>query len=1062
MSDSPHKLILASAGTGKTYQLTNRFLGLLFNGVPPDRILATTFTRKAAGEILDRVFETLVKAVEVESECKKLAKALDRPGLRQSECLALLASLTRDIDSFRVRTIDAFFLGIVKLFALDLGLPPNWRIAGARLDNRLRSNAIEDALSESSATELIELLRNLGEGDFARRVHQSLLDKATELRSIFMESAPGAWKRLQPTKDVTDGVFDEALAAMGTVDEPQNKSGGPNKPFKKGWETLELSARSGNWTDVFLKGPSNKILKGEHSFARVEIPDAHVEIIEVLLQRATHCWLKSLALRNEATHSLLERFESSYAKHKRERGAYQFDDLPASLAPSGASELPLNERELDMWFRLDGQIDHLLLDEFQDTSPVQWRILRHIASEIVSHGSGERTFFCVGDLKQSIYGFRQAEPRLLKELPQLLPGLKAEKMDVSYRSSPVVLGVVNLVFGNLAESAVFAGDGMKPYRDASRAWQAGFHTHTASDDKPGAAFVFEAQPKGDEKKDADQLLELTIERVVQLTRESPNSEIGILTRIRRHIPVLIARLKKLGIHASGEGGTELVDSAAVLAFISLLHLADHPEDTAAAFHVASSPIGRYVGLERGASRERQLDFARDLRRRLQVLGLGALTAELARAVERDDYWTDWDKTRFAQLLNEAFSFEAEQSLRASDFVDHLRTKRVEAPGGARVRVLTIHAAKGLEFDCVILPELNKKFVSTRDPMLTDRPAVDGLIEFVSVAPNKDLAVASDVLSQQYDRATERIVTDALSNLYVAMTRAALRLELLVPNREGRGNFTVPTAADLILCSLPSDEVAGGDVGFGEPIWCSSDNSTKWSAEAKASEGESGEAPPTPSGLGLAPSKNLRALPRKSASSQEGGGTVGAASLLGSGRFSRRGTLIHGWLEGLEWIEEFALDRDSLIASGAPIEPDSDSREAAFGDLEKALTSPQIRAALGRDQPELAGADRVEAFREWPFSIILKSETDEESGDSLWSGFIDRLVLAYRGDQIVAACVLDYKTDRISEEELEGRVEYYRPQLESYALVVAAQTGLKPEAVSKRLLFLSLGRSMEVE
>jgi len=1062
VSDSPHKLILASAGTGKTYQLTNRFLSLLFDGVPPDRILATTFTRKAAGEILDRVLKTLVDAVETETECNELSVALERPGLEQSDCLALLASLTRDIDSFRVRTIDAFFLGIVKLFALDLGLPPNWRIAGARLDNRLQSNAIEDALAESSTTELIELLRNLNKGDAARQVHKSLLEKATELRSIFLESAEGAWDQLQATDDATDEAFDAALDAMKTVDEPQNKSGGANKPFKKAWETLEFTARSGHWNDVLSKGPSNKILNGELTYQKIEIDEAHVEIIHVLLQRATHHWMKTLVARNEATHSLLERFERAYAKHKRERGAYQFDDLPASLAPSGASTLPLDERELDMWFRLDGQIDHLLLDEFQDTSPVQWRILRHIASEIVSHGSGERTFFCVGDLKQSIYGFRQAEPRLLKELPSMLPGLEPEAMDKSYRSSPVVLGLVNLVFGKLSESAVFAGDGLKPYRDASRAWQSGFHTHTANDNKPGAAFVFEAQAPTEERKDADQLLELTIERVVQLTRESPHSEIGILTRVRKYIPVLIARLKKLGIHASGEGGTELVDSAAVLAYISLLHLADHPEDSAAAFHVASSPIGRYVGLESDADRERVLAFARDFRQRLQTLGLGALTAELAREVERDDYWTDWDKTRFAQLLNQAFSFELEQGLRASDFVDHLRKERVEAPGGARVRVLTIHASKGLEFDCVILPELNKKFVGMRDRMLTERPRVDGLIEFVSVAPEKKLVAASDVLRDQYDSATERIVTDGLSNLYVAMTRAARRLELLVPNRDSRGNFTSPTAADLILDAIPAAELVEGEVEYGQPIWCHPENSKDWSAEAKPSAGETGEAQPTPSGFGLAPSKSLRALPRKSASSQEGGGTARAASLLGSGRASRRGTLIHAWLEGLEWIEDFELDGDQLLASGASLEPDPDSRGAALDDLERALSSPEIRAALTRDQPELAGAERVEIENEWPFSIILPGEANEEDGDILWTGSIDRLVLAYRGDEVVAASVLDYKTDRISEGELADRVEYYRPQLESYARVVAAQTGLELGAISKRLLFLTPGRTMEVE
>ena len=155
MSVTQNELLLASAGTGKTYRLTNKFLGLLFAGIEPERILATTFTRKAAGEILDRVLERLVEALETKKGLEELRRALGLDELHAADCRALLIQLTRQLDQLHVRTIDSFFSQLVRLFALELELPPNWTISDDRQDAGLRSEVVQDVLDAVEDAEMI-------------------------------------------------------------------------------------------------------------------------------------------------------------------------------------------------------------------------------------------------------------------------------------------------------------------------------------------------------------------------------------------------------------------------------------------------------------------------------------------------------------------------------------------------------------------------------------------------------------------------------------------------------------------------------------------------------------------------------------------------------------------------------------------------------------------------------------------------------------------------------------------------------------------------------------------
>jgi len=1057
LKEAPHLLIRASAGTGKTWRLSGRFLALLLDGVKPERILATTFTRKAAGEILDRVLERLVEAVEEESKLAELARATGALGLDRERCVRLLAEVTRSLHSFQVRTIDSFFVHLVRLFALDLELPPDWRICDDRLDERLRSQAWQEVLAEEPAEALLLLLRELSKGGAGRRVQAKLLDETRVLRPALLESPAEAWDSFEVGRGLAPEELERALEAVERAPLPMTAKGEPHGSWVKARTTLLGRARDGLWSELITEGGLGVVYFSEHrTYYKKPIPDELLEALDPLFGHAVHEVLRELRDRNLAARSLLETFEGAYQSRKREEGAYSFGDLPHALAPRTATRLPLDERELDLWFRLDGHVDHLLLDEFQDTAPVQWRILAPIASEIASESGGARTFFCVGDVKQSIYSFRLAESRLLSELKRSLPSLAEEELKDSYRSSQVVLDTVNRVFESIEANSALEGDELEVHRDACRSWAAGFPTHEAAKELPGAAVVIEAREGDDTQRE---LVETTVRRVQRLTAEAPQASIGILLRRNAWAPRLIHRLREAGIDASGEGGNPLTDSRAVQVFLALLHLADHPADSAAAFHVETSPFARHLEPALDGSPESQRALSRRLRQRLTDEGLAEVVRDFAAEVAEGEAWSAWDRARFGQLLDQAFAFRDEDDPRPSAFVDHVRKKNVEAPGGSPVRVMTIHASKGLEFDAVVLPELSGKFVNPRADLFTLRSRPEELFERVSLGIKKALQPISPALRELYEHNLRRAVEDSLCVLYVAMTRAARRLELIVPWQDPDKKVKVPDAHHLLRAALAPELAAEPDEdGI---LWAHPENApgAGWADGLRAVEEQPEEEPrvtlePKPGRTTAA-----RSLPRKSPSEQEHLRARDAATVLRPRRGALVGELVHACCEELRWIEEGAPERDSLAQLPALRRAPAELRETALDLFERALEAPAIRKALSREACEAPSGCELEVLAEEPFAIPLPGAEGE---DELWVGAIDRLVLARDGDRVVHAEVVDYKSDRVDPAQLEAQVEHHAPQLRQYREVVARRYRLDPASIRARLLFLALGEVRDVD
>ena len=181
---SSNVIIRASAGTGKTFKLSNRYLRLLFQGAAPDEILATTFTRKAAGEILERNMLRLAEAALNQQACTELGQFLELPDLSPEKCRKLLQKLTRGLHRIRICTLDSFFSQITSSFGFEMGLPPDWTIVDEIDQVRLKTKAVDAVLRNETTKDAVKLMHLLTKGETNRTVSELIQQTVNSLYPI--------------------------------------------------------------------------------------------------------------------------------------------------------------------------------------------------------------------------------------------------------------------------------------------------------------------------------------------------------------------------------------------------------------------------------------------------------------------------------------------------------------------------------------------------------------------------------------------------------------------------------------------------------------------------------------------------------------------------------------------------------------------------------------------------------------------------------------------------------------------------------------------------------------
>jgi ATP-dependent helicase/nuclease subunit A len=701
--------------------------------------------------------------------------------------------------------------------------------------------------------------------------------------------------------------------------------------------------------------------------------------------------------------------------------------------------MPGEETRLYIDYRLDSKLDHWLLDEFQDTSDLQWEVLRNLADEILQDVSGRRSFFYVGDVKQAIYGWRGGNSRLFGSILERYGScIEQSKLCTSFRSSPPVIDTVNRVFSNLPEDKLPAG--------AIAEWEKVWQVHRCQKDVvPGEGYVSLLEPlhENGEVSSDDSRYNLVAHLLREIDPLRRGLSVAILVRTNNCGQEMVDFLRSgcPDMNIIHEGRAAIKDNVVVSLLLSLVKFAAHPGDTLTWRHLEMSPLGHYFD---------RMKLNRDnlpliLLHEIQNYGFQALIRNWGERLDEVHPLDAFGRKRLNDLIQAALEFDEGGSHSSNDFLHFIDSYELhEMASEDAVRVMTIHQSKGLGFDIVILPDLQSEtmtgggevnFVTARDPV-TSQP------RWALKMPRRIFAQSDPVLAEQVRISDETTCFDALCLLYVALTRARQGLYMVT---SFLGKSAAMRPASLLKLQL-AGEAKRIDIDGSEFTCLYEEGEHNWYTGVPRREKvtEPGKLRNLPEDFSRQPSRKTR-LARISPSAvvkgEQRADLLFAAATRDSLDF---GSAIHKLCEKISWIDE--VDTEDLIWEW--------QKEASFTEgvkrrvidqFRKMLTSPEVQKALSRPP------GNADLWREKQFEIVL--------GDEWVTGAFDRVTIIRDPEgRPLKAVVLDFKSDEITDDaSLSSIVKQYRPQLLLYGRALREMLQLDPPQITLQLLFIQVGK-----
>ncbi|MFV0300744.1 MAG: double-strand break repair helicase AddA, partial [Paracoccus sp. (in: a-proteobacteria)] len=763
--------LTANAGSGKTRVLTDRVARLLLRGTRPERILCLTYTKAAATEMQNRLLGSLGKwAMLPEPELKRALSDLGEvaiPDLAEARRLFALAIETP--GGLKVQTIHSFCAALLRRFPLEAGVP----LGFAELDDRsarvLRAEIVEE-MAEENHPAIADLTALHGGHDldgFIRALPRGAAGAPPDRAALWRAHglAEGATGEALLARVFGTGE-DDLIAALIPLLRGSNKTdqGIAERLAGHDWAAPDMAALAVLCEVMLYKTGENAGMAKLGKFPAVGLqrgaaaglmPD-----LEDLMGRVEQARGQMIALeaagRSLALHRFAHAFASRYEARKLAHGWLDFEDLIDRAAGL------LSESSMAQWvlWRLDGGIDHILVDEAQDTSPGQWRVIARLTDEFTS-GAGavprDRTLFVVGDPKQSIYSFQGADMAVFEDMRDRFdrafadvraPMARRELLH-SFRSSPAILRLVDAVF----QGAAAEGLGKPPEHIA-------FHGGL-----PGRVDIWPpvATPEPPEPPDwwvpgevpvppsAETLLAEAIAAQIKGMHGTPFYDIRagkprkldygdvlILVQGRTGglFDEIIRACKSAGLPIAGADRLKLAAELAVRDIRAVLSVLDTPEDDLSLAAALRSPLFGLSedALYRLAHGRRKREF---LWERLRNSGHDEAHAILGDLMKQAGYLRPYDlisrllirhggrarllarlgqeaEDGIAELMSQALAYETVETPSLTGFLVWLSGDDVEirrqagsggvGEGGGLIRVMTVHGAKGLESPLVILPD----------------------------------------------------------------------------------------------------------------------------------------------------------------------------------------------------------------------------------------------------------------------------------------------------------------------------------------------------------------------
>ena len=1054
-------MILASAGSGKTHDLTTRFCTLLAAGVEPERILALTFSRKSAGEFFSRILTRLAQAAESVEAAAALEAAiceqeqhhaehcgaqrpLPRPPLTQAVATGMLVTLVRRLHLLTLSTMDSFFIRMARACPLELGLSGDFGILDQNRVGMVRQRIYQKIFSPhgSRREDQEDFLLAFEQATFGRE-ETSLVKKLqlfTEKHyQTFLEArAQALWGQpemiwphgegpREPGMTVAEAVR-TARSGLARAAVPLN--GKQVVVLEKFLEEME-SRRAGQPVSSATEGILTKLAEAADALrdgrvvltlARTKVTPNPLlcqqlaDVLDAVVRDDFHACLQQ----TQGIWRILHRYDQSYDALVRQQGELTFADvqqlLSGDLAREQGGEFALARSLLE--FRLDAKYDHWLLDEFQDTNQRQWGILAGLVEEILQDDAGTRTFFAVGDGKQAIHMWRGSDPdlmvRLLAYYEAAPQRIAVRSKAVSWRCGLSVLALLNAVFAERERLKAWLPEGT-----LQAAWN--FEPHqTAQPGSPdtGVAEVLVIPKQTAEEDQTTAAWKLICEKVCEMNPLARGLTCVVLVLTNDQAQEVTDYLRaNTSFQVTCETDVSVVEQdAACAGLLQLLHLAVHPGDAYARCHLEMSPwleVARVLtavgdspwplASARVRAQLAQEGFAATLNTWIHQLGV--VFPELP-AYSRE-------------RLRDLIAFATEHDLTGRRDVDEFlllaksQTTR-ESSRANSIQVMTAFKAKGLEWDIVFATG----FQSRTHGGVFENPLIaydaERHISWITQVPRKDLALCNPTIREaeavrQCWRWRQNICI-----LYVILTRAVHATHVILHQPSEKSDSK---RIDTLLLEMLPPPTKAATPGATQELW--QHGNPQWYLLHDVLP----SAPQTPVSSTPAATTAV-STPRITPTAAH---QVTVHFSTARHRALRAGTALHEQLAHIEWLQP----------GQEPQLPEP---------LRTYLRQPEIAKLF---QPPTSP---TRLWREQAFDVTREGQR--------LSGVFDRVQVSLdpSSQQPTGAILYDFKTDQISTSaELARLVKTYRPQLDHYRHALTQLLGLPAENISTRLVFLRTAR-----
>jgi ATP-dependent helicase/nuclease subunit A len=1099
--------VSANAGSGKTFVLSRRVVRLLLDGTDPSRILALTFTKAAAAEMATRVFKILGTWVTMDDADleKELFEIEGRhpDAARIAMARRLFARALETPGGLKIQTIHGFCEALLHQFPLEANVAGHFNVLDDRIAAELMAEARASVLHKAemepnspfgqALASVIDLMSDGGA--------QKALDELIQNRDAFRRwtvDAGGLEPALQaladdleidPAQQLSD--FDCSFRAECPFDlntclsyaEALNTG---TKTDQGKAEALVAAIRQTDpglfreaWLPLFLTGK----LEARKSLATKKVTEAFPDMVDALIAEQSRLLELLDGRRKVVTYAgtvallrLADAVITYYERAKTAKGYLDFEDLVVKTA----TLLAKSDAALWVQYKLDQGLDHILVDEAQDTSPRQWEVVNALAAEFFVGDSGRekvRTLFAVGDEKQSIYSFQGAVPAYFDQMRRAFSkqAQSAEQefhsvnLQLSFRSTPDVLGAVDEVFKDASAYQGLSQEGVAPVHEAIRLdpgivdlWP--LETEAEMSEPDDWRLPVDHVGSGSPMLKVAKRIASTIKGWMRDGTAEPGDVMILVRKRGPFVEALNRELKNLNIPAAGSDRLILTDHIAVQDLAALGRFLLLPEDDLSLAAVLKSPL---FGLD-------DMDLLEVARETDEKIRPGTLWQML---VKRSEASTKWQEVRrqledwraradfvppyefYARLLGAdggRQAFRRRLGVEVDDVLDEflaltIAYEQAGTPGlegflawmaaapteikreltntKGMVRIMTVHGSKGLEARIVILVDPGGAPVSAiHDPSFLPRPRPGNDLAppaLVWLPPKADRISWHDEAVETLRKGQEE---EYRRLLYVALTRAEDRLVVCgwEPKRGAHDDCWYSLVSAALKPQAKELHDAKGDVvGWRWQKDPSADTSSAPSpghprTDASASGDE--HVLPDWAHQPVKPvSRKIRLQPSKAFEDMEdkdGIEPVPAVARLAAGRQPdswplERGRLVHRLLEllpDLPAVSRMAAAERFLDQALKPVF--APFKDTLLKELEQVLKEPEFQPVFsenGRAEVALAG------------TIRSANGMDVEV-----SGQIDRLIVD--GNEVV---IVDYKTNLKPPETLHQVPLEYRAQLSVY-------------------------------